>query len=64
MLLKNPDISEKFDVAIFLYYTKLLNLFSRVGNVTKIIRKLFKKSHQKSKNKTSGGGDFGCPILL
>ena len=53
MLSKDQEISEKFDVALFLYYTKLLNLFSKAGNVSKLIRRLFKKSHQKSKNNTS-----------
>lgn len=53
MLLKDPEVAEKFDVATFLYYTKLLNLFSKVGNVSKIIKKLFKKSHQQIKNNTS-----------
>lgn len=53
LLMKNEKIAESFDIALFSYYTKLLNLFSKGNKVSQIVKKLFKKSHQKLRNNNS-----------
>lgn len=53
LLLEDQNIAERYDVAHFLYYTKLLNLFSKASNAAKIIRKIFKKSHGKLQSNSS-----------
>lgn len=41
------EISENFDIALFSYFTKLLNLFAKAGNVSTFIKRMFGTSHGK-----------------
>ncbi|WP_417543781.1 ABC-three component system protein [Marinobacter sp.] len=43
----DPEISEKYDIAHFLYFTKLLNLFAKAGKVSTFVKRMFRTSHGK-----------------
>ncbi|KPY10365.1 ABC-three component system protein [Pseudomonas savastanoi] len=47
LLLENPEISENYDIAQFQYFTKLLNLFAKVGKVSTLLKRFFSTSHGK-----------------
>jgi len=53
LLLKDQKINEQYDIAHFLYFTKLLNLIAKGNNVSKIIKKLLKVSHGKLQSNIS-----------
>ena len=53
LLLKDPEINVKFDIAHFVYHTKLLNLFSNASNASKLMKKFFSFSHEKLKKNIS-----------
>lgn len=44
---KEPEVSENYDIAQFSYFTKLLNLFAKVGKVSTLVKRLFGTSHGK-----------------
>ena len=45
------EINENYDVAQFSYFTKLLNLFAKTGNISTLVKRMFGTSHGKlSKN--------------
>lgn len=48
---EDAEIAKKYDIASFSYYTNLLNLFSKVGGFSTLLKRLFSTSHGKlSKN--------------
>lgn len=47
LLSETPEISEHFDIALFSYFTKLLNLFAKAGGVSTFIKRMFGTSHGK-----------------
>lgn len=47
MLSIEPNINECFDVAQFVYFTKLTNLFAKVSNVSSLVKRMFGTSHGK-----------------
>lgn len=53
LLLADQKVAEKYDVAHFLYFTKLLNSFAKISNVSKIIKNFFKMSHGKLQSNIS-----------
>lgn len=53
LLLSDQKIAKQYDVAHFLYFTKLLNSFAKIRNVSSIIKNLFKMSHGKLQSNTS-----------
>lgn len=53
LLLEIDEIKDNFDVAHFTYYTKLLNLLSKASNASKLIKKMFRFSHDKLKRNIS-----------
>lgn len=53
LLLKEDEVKDKFDIAHFVYYTKLLNLFSKTSNVSKLVKKFLNISHGKLKKNIS-----------
>ncbi|ELP1304951.1 ABC-three component system protein [Pseudomonas aeruginosa] len=53
LLRDDPEISENYDIAQFLYFTKLLNLFAKAGKVSTLLKRLFSTSHGKLTNNIS-----------
>ena len=47
------EISENYDIAHFLYFTKLLNLFAKAGKVSTLVKRMFGTSHGKLANNIS-----------
>jgi len=47
------EISENYDIAHFSYFTKLLNLFAKAGNVSTFVKRMFGTSHGKLANNIS-----------
>jgi hypothetical protein len=47
LLSDDLDVSGNYDIAHFSYFTKLLNLFAKAGNVSTFIKRVFKTSHGK-----------------
>ncbi|MFS1525333.1 ABC-three component system protein [Microbulbifer sp. 2304DJ12-6] len=47
------QISENYDIAYFLYFTKLLNLFAKAGKVSVLVKRMFRTSHGKLSNNIS-----------
>lgn len=44
---EDQKIIEVFDIAQFVYFTKLLNLFAKAGNISTLIKRIFSTSHGK-----------------
>jgi hypothetical protein len=53
LLLSDPAISERFDIACFEYYTKLFDLFSTTSNIAAFINRIIRKTSFKLKKNTS-----------
>jgi hypothetical protein len=53
LISEDIEISEKFDVAQFIYFSKLTNLYSKISNTSKLIKKLFGTSHGKLRKNSS-----------
>jgi len=47
LLAEDKAIVENYDIANFSYYTKLLNLYSKVGGMGTFLKRIFKVSHGK-----------------
>jgi len=53
LLADNKDITEACDIAHFVYFTKLLNLFAKVGSIPTFIKRMFGTSHGQLKKNIS-----------
>lgn len=53
LLLQDKEVSDNFDIAQFTYFTKLTNLFAKVSNTSKFLKKLFGTSHGKLRSNSS-----------
>lgn len=53
LLLSDPSINARFDIACFEYYTKLFNLFSTTSNIAAFIDRIIRKKSFKLKKNTS-----------
>lgn len=53
LLADNKDITETCDIAHFLYFTKLLNLFAKAGSIPTLIKRMFGISHGQLKKNIS-----------
>lgn len=53
LMSQDEDISKNHDVAQFTYFSKLTNLYAKVSNTSKLIKKLFSTSHGKLRKNSS-----------
>lgn len=53
LLSGDDQIAVKYDIAQFTYFTKLTNFYAKVGNTSKLIKKLFSTSHEKLRKNSS-----------
>lgn len=53
LLFDDVEISQSYDIAHFSYFTKLLNLFAKVGKFSMFMKSIFSTSHGKLSNNIS-----------
>ena len=49
LLLTDQKIAEKYDVAHFLYFTKLLNSYTKLSNISKILKNILSRTSRNQK---------------